>query len=51
MRPQQRLFVAANYTLGRSRDEADNPFSLPADNYDLAGRARARRSATPRIVS
>jgi len=37
MRPQQRLFVAANYTLGRSRDEADDAFSLPADNYDLAG--------------
>jgi carboxypeptidase family protein len=36
-RPQQRLFFAANYTLGRSRDEADNAFSLPADNYDLAG--------------
>lgn len=37
MRPQQRLFVAANYTLGRSRDEADDAFSLPADNYDLTG--------------
>jgi Carboxypeptidase regulatory-like domain len=36
-RPQQRLFVAANYTLGRSFDEADTEFSLPADNYDLAG--------------
>ena len=27
---------------GRSLDEADSAFSLPADNYDLAGRARAR---------
>ena len=36
-RPQQRLFLAANYTLGRSLDEADTEFSLPADNYDLAG--------------
>ena len=36
MRPQQRLFLAANYTFGRSIDEADSPFSLPADNYDLA---------------
>jgi hypothetical protein len=36
-RPQQRLFLAANYTLGRSRDEADGAFSLPANNYDLAG--------------
>src|SRR4029450_10864850 len=37
MRPQRRLFLAANYTLGRSRDEADGAFSLPANNYDLAG--------------
>ena len=36
MRPQRRLFLAANYTFGRSNDEADNPFSLPANNYDLA---------------
>jgi hypothetical protein len=35
-RPQQRLFLAANYTLGRSLDESDSPFSLPANNYDLA---------------
>ena len=35
-RPQRRLFLAANYTFGRSLDEADSPFSLPADNYDLA---------------
>ena len=36
-RPQQRLFLAANYTIGRSRDDADSAFSLPANNYDLAG--------------
>jgi hypothetical protein len=35
-RPQRHLFLAANYTLGRSIDEADGPFSLPADNYNLA---------------
>ena len=35
-RPQQRLFVAANYTFGRSVDDTDSPFSLPADNYNLA---------------
>ena len=29
MRPQQRLFLAANYTLGRSIDETDSPFGLP----------------------
>jgi hypothetical protein len=31
----QRLFLAANYTVGRSIDETDSPFSLPANNYDL----------------
>jgi len=35
-RPQQRIFLAANYTVGRSLDEADSLFSLPADNYDPA---------------
>jgi hypothetical protein len=34
-RPQRRIFVAANYTFGRSRDEADTVFALPANNYDL----------------
>jgi hypothetical protein len=28
--------MAANYTFGRSVDEADGPFGLPANNYDLA---------------
>ena len=35
-RPQRRMFVAANYTVGRSIDEADSVFALPADSYDLA---------------
>jgi hypothetical protein len=35
-RPQQRLFVAANYTFGRSLNDTDSPFGLPADNYNLA---------------
>jgi hypothetical protein len=35
-RPQQRLFIAANYTFGRSRNDTDSPFGLPADNYNLA---------------
>ena len=35
-RPQQRLFVAANYTFGRSLNETDSPFGLPADSYNLA---------------
>jgi hypothetical protein len=34
--PARRLFAAINYTLGRTRNEADGPLSLPADNYDLA---------------
>ena len=32
----QRLFVAANYIFGRSLDETDSPFGLPADSYNLA---------------
>ena len=35
-RMQSRLFVAANYTFGRSLDDTDSVFSLPADNYNLA---------------
>ena len=35
-RPQRRLFVAANYTFGRSMDDTDTAFGLPADSYDLA---------------
>src|SRR5438105_388188 len=34
--PQQRIFVAANYTFGRSTDDTDSPFGLPADSYNLA---------------
>jgi hypothetical protein len=36
MVPWHRTFFAANYTLGQAKNEADGPFSLPADNYDLA---------------
>src|SRR3954470_13883220 len=35
-RMPQRLFVSANYMYGKSIDEADSPFALPADNYNLA---------------
>jgi hypothetical protein len=35
-RMPQRLFVSANYLYGRSMDEADSAFALPADNYNLA---------------
>lgn len=34
--PARRQFAAVNYTLGWTRNEADGPLSLPADNYDLA---------------
>ena len=34
--PQRRTFLFANYTWVRQRNDADGPFSLPADNYDLA---------------
>jgi len=42
-RPQRRIFMAANYTFGRSIDEADSAFSLPANSYDLA----AERGPSP----
>jgi hypothetical protein len=35
-RPARRIFIAANYTLGRTVDESDGPFSLPANTDDLA---------------
>jgi hypothetical protein len=35
-RMPQRLFLSANYLYGRSTDETDGPFGLPADNYNLA---------------
>lgn len=34
-RPERRLFMGASYTLGRARNFSDNPFALPANNYDL----------------
>ncbi|MGE5813020.1 MAG: carboxypeptidase regulatory-like domain-containing protein [Acidobacteriota bacterium] len=33
--PQRRMFLAMHYVYGISRNEADGPLSLPADNYDL----------------
>jgi hypothetical protein len=33
--PQKRFFMGGNYQLARARNFTDNPFSLPADNYDL----------------
>jgi hypothetical protein len=51
-RPQQRIFLAANYTLGRSIDEADSPFGLPANNYELAAeRGPSLNDARHRFMS
>jgi hypothetical protein len=51
-RPQQRMFIAANYMLSRSRNETDSPFSLPANSYDLAAeRGPAAGDARHRFMS
>jgi len=51
-RPQQHLFVGAGYTFGRSIDEADNAFGLPADNDNLAAeRGPALGSPRHRFMS
>jgi hypothetical protein len=34
--PWHRTFLFMNYTLGRAMNEADSPFSLPADNQNLS---------------
>jgi hypothetical protein len=35
--PARRTFLFANYTYLRQESDADGPFSLPADNYNLSG--------------
>jgi Carboxypeptidase regulatory-like domain/TonB dependent receptor len=42
-KPERRIFVAANYMLSRSIDEADSPFALAANARDLA----AERGPSP----
>ena len=42
-KPEKRIFVGANYFLSRSLNESDSPFSLPADNFNLA----AERGPSP----
>jgi hypothetical protein len=50
--PQRRVFVSANYSLSRSIDEADTPFSLPASTYDLAAeRGPAANDSRHRFMS
>jgi hypothetical protein len=34
--PKRRTFLFANYAWNRQRNDADGPFSLPANSYDLA---------------
>jgi hypothetical protein len=52
MQPQRRMFIAANYTLGRSTNETDSVFSLPANSYDLAAeRGPAAGDARHRFMS
>jgi carboxypeptidase family protein len=34
--PARRTFLFANYSWNRQRNDADGPFSLPANSYDLA---------------
>ena len=51
-RPQQRIFIAANYMLSRSTNETDSPFGLPANSYDLAAeRGPAAGDARHRFMS
>lgn len=33
--PKRRLFFAVNYSLSKAANEADGPFSLPVDNFNL----------------
>jgi carboxypeptidase family protein len=52
MRPAKRLFIAANYVLSRSVNDADSLFSLPANNNDLAAeRGPAPGDARHRFMS
>jgi len=51
-RPEKRVFVAANYLLSRSINEADGPFGLPADTFNLAAeRGPAAGDARHRFMS
>jgi hypothetical protein len=48
--PQRRLFGTINYFLSKNTNEADSPFSLPADNLDLrAERGPAASDARHRV--
>jgi hypothetical protein len=48
--PARRTFLFANYAYNNSRNDSDGPFSLPANNYDLAAEW-GRASAVPRHIA
>jgi carboxypeptidase family protein len=51
VRPDRRIFVAANYLLSRSINETDSPFAVAADARDLgAERGPAATDARHRVI-
>ncbi len=48
--PKSRTFLFANYAYTNQRNDADGPFSLPADSYDLAAEW-GRAGGIPRHVA
>ena len=48
--PQRRTFVFANYGWNHARNDADGPFSLPANSYDLAAEW-GRAGGVPRHIA
>jgi hypothetical protein len=48
--PARRTFLFANYGWNRQRNDADGPFGLPADNYNLAAEW-GRAGGVPRHVA
>jgi hypothetical protein len=48
--PKRRTFLFANYSWNRQRNDADGPFSLPADSYDLAAEW-GRAGGVPRHIA
>jgi hypothetical protein len=48
--PARRTFLFANYSYNRQRNDADGPFSLPADNYNLAAEW-GRAGGVPRHIA
>ena len=48
--PARRTFIFANYAFIDQRNDADGPFSLPADSYDL-GAEWGRAAGVPRHIA